>query len=140
MKNRSMPPGTLIPELLYDDMPAAVAWLCATFGFTERLRIGAHRTQMLIGAGTAFVAVQRPAGAPTERAAPGCSLMVRVGDAGGHYARALAHGARIIAPPANYPYGERQYTAEDPGGFRWTFSQAIEDIEPATWGGVLVDG
>ena len=81
MENRSMPPGTLIPELLYDDMPAAVAWLCATFGFTERLRIGTHRTQMLFDAGTAFVAVQRPAGAPAERAAPGCSMMVRVGDA-----------------------------------------------------------
>ena len=51
MENRSMPPGTLIPELLYDDMPAAVAWLCATFGFTERLRIGTHRTQMLIDTG-----------------------------------------------------------------------------------------
>ena len=81
MENRSMPPGTLMPELIYDDIPAAVVWLCATFGFTERLRIGTHRTQMLIDAGTAFVAVQRPAGAPAERAAPGCSMMVRVGDA-----------------------------------------------------------
>jgi hypothetical protein len=33
--NRSMPPGTLIPELVYPDLAAAVAWLCSRFGFVE---------------------------------------------------------------------------------------------------------
>ena len=65
-------------------------------------------------------------------------MMVRVDDADQYYARAVECGARIIAPPTNYPYGERQYTAEDPGGFRWTFSQAIGDVDPATRGGVLI--
>jgi hypothetical protein len=31
--NRSMPPGTIIPELVYGDLATAVAWLCTTFGF-----------------------------------------------------------------------------------------------------------
>jgi hypothetical protein len=41
--NRSMPPGTIIPELVYPDLQAAVAWLCGTLDFVERLRIGDHR-------------------------------------------------------------------------------------------------
>jgi uncharacterized glyoxalase superfamily protein PhnB len=34
-------------------------------------------------------------------------------------------------------YGERQYTVEDPGGHRWTFSQSVADVDPADWGGEL---
>lgn len=35
--------------------------------------------------------------------------------------------------------GERQCTAVDPGGHVWTFSQTVADIDPGTWGGVLVE-
>jgi len=47
-----------------------------------------------------------------------------------------SHGARILQPPADYPFRERQYTAEDPCGHRWTFSQSIADVRPEEWGGV----
>lgn len=39
----------------------------------------------------------------------------------------------------DHPYGERQYVAEDPGGHRWTFSQSLVDVDPASWGGTPVD-
>jgi uncharacterized glyoxalase superfamily protein PhnB len=42
-----------------------------------------------------------------------------------------------VAAPADFPYGERQYTVQDPGGHIWTFSQTIADVDPAAWGGVL---
>jgi len=38
-------------------------------------------------------------------------------------------------PPADYPYGERQYTAEGLAGHCWTFSQSIADVAPEEWGG-----
>ena len=41
--NRSMPPSVIIPELAYPDVREAVDWLCRSFGFVERLRIGDHR-------------------------------------------------------------------------------------------------
>jgi hypothetical protein len=44
-------------------------------------------------------------------------------------------GARILDPPADYPYDERQYTAEDLSGHRWTFSQSIADVVPEERGG-----
>jgi uncharacterized glyoxalase superfamily protein PhnB len=62
---------------------------------------------------------------------------VRVEDADAHHDRAVDAGARITSPPTDYPYGERQYSAEDPGGHLWTFSQSIADVDPADWGGEL---
>jgi uncharacterized glyoxalase superfamily protein PhnB len=140
MANRSMPPGTIIPELIYDDLEAAVAWLCMAFGFQERLRIGDHRSQLVFGAGS-IVVVARPAGAPAGLAGPRPSadhgLMVRVDDVDAHYQWTQQYGAQIISPPADFPYGERQYTAEDLAGRRWTFSQSIADVDPLSWGGRL---
>jgi uncharacterized glyoxalase superfamily protein PhnB len=48
--------------------------------------------------------------------------------------QAAQHGATIVMEPADYPFGERQYTAEDPGGHRWTFSESTSDVDPASWG------
>jgi uncharacterized glyoxalase superfamily protein PhnB len=62
--------------------------------------------------------------------------MVRVADVEGHYKQARQAGAWIISPPADYPFGERQYTAEDLGGHRWTFSQTMADVDPESWGGM----
>jgi uncharacterized glyoxalase superfamily protein PhnB len=61
--------------------------------------------------------------------------MVRVPDVDEHCERARQHGAQIVSPPADYPYGERQYSADDPDGHRWTFSQSIADVDPREWGG-----
>jgi len=33
--------------------------------------------------------------------------------------------------------GERQYTAEDPAGHQWTFSETLADVSPEEWGGTL---
>ena len=128
--NCSMPPGVIIPELPYDDVRVAAAWLSRAFGFKERLRIGNHRCQLTFGK-SSIVAI--------ERKEPGIShVLVHVEDVHSHHARAKESGAQIIDPPTNYPFGERQYTVEDIGGHRWTFSQTIADVDPGTWGGELV--
>src|SRR4030095_10238269 len=128
--NRSMPPSVVIPELPYPDVRAAVDWLCRAFGFVERLQIANHRAQLLLGEGSVIV-TQRGNDASTV------SLLVRVDNIDKHFEYAKQAGARIINAPEDYPYGERQYTAEDIGGHRWTFSQTIADIDPSTWGGIL---
>ena len=129
LANRSIPAATIIPELAYADVPQAAAWLCEAFGFTERLRIGSHRVQLVLGGG-AIVVIERGGDG-----GGGSAVMVRVEDADAHRARAEAHGARIVRPPTDHPFGERQYTAEDPAGHRWTFSQTIADVAPEDWGG-----
>ena len=115
------------------DVGEASEWLCAAFGFTERLRIGDHRAQLVFGDG-AMIVIERD-----ENYASASSVLVRVEDADSHHERAAEHGARILRPPTDYPYGERQYTVEDIGGHRWTFSESIADVDPASWGGTLTD-
>ena len=134
--NRSMPAATVIPVLAYEDVPAAAAWLCDAFGFTERLRIGDHRVQLTFGTGAVVVSSRGGDAAPAVR---DHSVMVRVADADAHCARATAAGARVVQAPTDFPYGERQYTAIDPGGHAWTFSQTVADVDPRAWGGVLPD-
>jgi len=131
ISNRSMPTSAIIPELPYPDVREAVDWLCQAFGFTERLRIGTHRAQLTFGNGS-IVVTQGSA------AAASCAIMVRVEDVDSHHAQSVQAGAPILNPPTDYPYGERQYTAQDLGGHRWTFSQTIADVDPATWGGLLL--
>lgn len=136
LKNPSMPPGVIIPELAYPDVREAAAWLCQAFGFSERLRIGNHRIQLVFD-GSAIIATRRSPDALTVDTQH--ALMVCVADVEAHYERAAQAGARIISPPTDYEFGERQYSAEDTGGHRWVFSQTIAEIEPATWGGELVE-
>jgi uncharacterized glyoxalase superfamily protein PhnB len=129
--NRSVPDATVIPVLAYADVAEAADWLCDAFGFRQRLRIGDHRAQLVFGDGAVIVTNGEPGG-PSR-------VHVRVDDAEGHHERAAAAGARIGHAPEDYPYGERQYTAEDPGGHRWTFSQSIADVDPASWGASSID-
>jgi uncharacterized glyoxalase superfamily protein PhnB len=140
--NRSAPPSSVVPVLAYADVNAAADWLCEAFGFTVRLRIGDHRVQLRYR-DDALVAVGggRTVGAEGPDAAPppDHSLLVRVDDADRHHEQARRAGARIINQPTDYPYGERQYTAEDIGGHRWTFTQSIADIDPASWGATSID-
>jgi uncharacterized glyoxalase superfamily protein PhnB len=132
LTNRSMPRSTVIPELAYPDVGQATDWLCETFGFSVRLRIGNHRAQLNIGEGT-IVLTESPGYRASGDAAH--SVMIRVDDVHGHHERVSRRGARIVRPPADYPYGERQYTVEDLAGHRWTFSQSIADVDPTEWGG-----
>jgi uncharacterized glyoxalase superfamily protein PhnB len=140
--NRSAPPSSVVPVLAYADVNAAADWLCEAFGFRVRLRIGDHRVQMRFGDG-AIVAVGggRAMGAEgsDDATPPTHSLLVRVEDADRHHEQSRRVGARILSQPTDYPYGERQYTAEDIGGHRWTFTQSIADVDPASWGATSID-
>lgn len=124
LDNRSMPPSAVIPVLSCPDVVESSAWLRRAFGFMERLAIGSHRIQLSYGSGS-LVLVDGTDGPAT--------VMVRVEDADAHCARARAAGATILSEPTDHPYGERQYTATDPVGHTWTFSETIADVDPADW-------
>jgi uncharacterized glyoxalase superfamily protein PhnB len=149
--NRSAPPGEVVPGLYYDDVEAAIDWLCGAFGFTERYRYGPedHTVGAFLAIGESSVALSearvgqtpdwdhngelRP---PRGDFATG-GVSVRVTDVDAHYDRATAFGARTFGPPTTYRFGERQYTAEDLAGHRWSFTQSVADIAPEDWGARL---
>ena len=132
LDNRTMPAAVVIPQLTYDDVTAAIGWLCDAFGFAERWRAGDHRAQLEVPGGGCVV-VTEPR---TSHALHGqWSVMIRVPDVDAHHEHAVARGATILASPKDFPYGERQYAAEDLGGHHWNFTQSIADLAPEDWGG-----
>jgi uncharacterized glyoxalase superfamily protein PhnB len=133
--NRSIPTATVIPVLIYPDVREAVAWLGAAFGFAERVRIGDnHRAQLQFGDGAVIVGDVRGDRRPPRPGEATHSVMVRVDDARAHCERARQNGARIFTEPTDYEYGERQYSAADPAGHQWTFSETLFDVAPEEWG------
>ena len=139
-RNRSIPDATVTPVLIYPDVREAVAWLTEAFGFAERVRIGEnHRSQLRFGDGAVIVGDVRGDRRPPRPGEVTHTVLVRVGDARAHRERAQAHGARILMEPTDFEYGERQYSAEDPFGHQWTFTETIADVAPEEWGGETVE-
>jgi uncharacterized glyoxalase superfamily protein PhnB len=122
--------------LIYPDVRAAVAWLTAAFGFVERVRIGEnHRAQLQLGDGAVIVAELGGDRRPPRTGEVTHSVVVRIQDVRAHCERARENGARIVAEPTDFEYGERQYSAQDPACHQWTFSQTLADVAPEQWGG-----
>ena len=140
LTNRSAPPATVTPVLVYPDVRAAVSWLEAAFGFEERVRIGyAHRAQLRVGSDGAVVV----ADVRGDQVAPSGGVVtqlvkVRVPDVDEAFARACDQGARVVEELRTYEYGERSGVLEDLGGHRWELTQTVRDTAPEEWGGTTV--
>lgn len=132
LANPSMPPCSVVPVLGYPNVTEAIGWLCSAFGFAVRLRIADHRAQLKVGDGCVVLVGRDPSEGACHH-----SVMVRVEEVDLHHERALAFGARVLSPPKDHAYGERQYIVEDFAGHVWTFSQSIADVNPEDWGGTV---
>jgi uncharacterized glyoxalase superfamily protein PhnB len=141
MVNQSAPAATVVPILVYADVGKAIEWLCGAFGFTERLRVErdgvVFHAQLVVGDGAVMIGRQGGPYRAPRRGEVNQYVHVTVENVDGHFADAQRFGAQIIEPPADTPFGERQYTAEDPEGHRWAFSQHIADVPPQQWGAKL---
>ena len=125
--------ATVIPCLRYRDAPAAIKWLCSTFGFEEQLVVPnpdgtiAH-AQLRFGNGMIMLGsvvdseygrlIKQPdeiGGAETQ------SAYVIVSDADAIYQRAKGAGAQIVLDIKDEDYGGRGFTCRDLEGRLWTF-------------------
>jgi uncharacterized glyoxalase superfamily protein PhnB len=137
--NRSVPPATVVPVLAYPDVRAAVAWLTGAFGFIERTRIGdSHRAQMSIGGDGAVIIARCKDENPAQDSGGTHLIRVRVEDVEAQFERARAHGARVLEPPTDREYGERDFTAADFAGHRWQFAETVRDVAPEDFGCMTV--
>ena len=129
----------IVPYLAYRDAPAAIEFLCKAFGFDKGLvihgpedgQIG-HAELHRDGETLMLSSEYEPAMMQSPLAAAGmvnASLNIYVDDVDAHFAQAKAAGAEIVSEPADQFYGDRTYTAVDPEGQRWSFSQHIEDVD-----------
>ena len=120
----------ILPHLVYDDVTAAVAWLTAAFGFSERVAVrhtepdgSISRTQMDVLDSVITLGLPSIHG-DSPRRGVSSMLYVYVADVDGHVERARAAGATIVSEPEDMPWGDRRYQASDPEGHHWTFARA----------------
>ena len=136
MKNRSVPVDTVLPHIIYKNLPAAIEWLSRAFGFREHYRYGEPSgAQMHLGNAYIMVRSARPGDVTAKPGAEQtASLTVFVEDVDAHFRQAKSAGAMIVEELHEVMYGEKQYGAEDLEGHRWLFSQHVRDVSPEEWG------
>lgn len=114
-------------------------WQEACLLALERTRIGeSHRAQMSIGADGAVIVAERRDDRPAPDDAGTHLVRVRVEDVSAQFDRARMRGARVLEPPTDREYGERDCTVEDLAGHRWQFAQTLRDVAPEDFGCVTV--
>jgi len=140
LKNRSVPPNTLLAHIHYADIPQAIEWLTRTFGFSEHYRYGDPVSGAQLRFGNAWMMLKKaPAGNanPHQLGYGTQSLTIFVDGVDAHYAHTKTAGAKIVEELHETVYGERQYGAEDFEGHHWLFSQHARDLAPEEWGATV---
>jgi uncharacterized glyoxalase superfamily protein PhnB len=123
------------PYLLYENPAAALEWLAGAFGFRERFR---HEFEGLInhaemeydGGQIMLACPGRDYRSPRRLGGATMLTHIYVDALQEHYERAKAAGAEIRTEPAEKPYGTVQYSAIDPEGHLWLFSEQVREPEP----------
>ncbi len=118
--------------LVYDDLPAAHAYLVATFGLTpgelER-DPGGRAVHGELFAGDQAIWLH-PSGedyrSPRRLGGVSSMVVVAVDDADAHFAYAREHGADVLTSPVDQPYGVREYGARDLEGHLWYFHGPLD--------------
>ncbi len=140
LANRSVPPNTVLPHLIYRNIPEAIDWLTRVFGFKEHYRYGYPVSGAQMHLGDAWImlkGVREGSMTPSQLGHRTQTLTIFVDDVDAHLQRAKAAGAKIIEDFQETIYGERQYGAEDLDGHHWLFSQHIRDVSPSEWGAAI---
>ncbi|MEP6938962.1 MAG: VOC family protein [Rudaea sp.] len=124
---------TIVPSLRHRDAPAAIDWLCRTFGFEQHVVYAdadiVHHAQLTFGNGMIMLGSTDNGSAWGKRSAQpdeiggrethSCCVIVEDCDA--HHARAVAAGAVIVDPLETKEYGGQGYSCLDPEGHLWWF-------------------
>jgi uncharacterized glyoxalase superfamily protein PhnB len=130
---------TIVPQVPYEDIRAALSFLERAFGFLEirstRME-GAdgviHHANVEFGGSVIGIGTQGAHGAVSPKTAGTASgyLSVYVDDIDAHYERARAAGAQIPRGPRDHAREYRAYEALDLEGHRWRFVQWMEAAPP----------
>lgn len=125
------PHQTIIPALRYADAPAAIAWLCDTFGFNEHFVVPGQdgridHAQLEWRGSLVMLGSQRGVDGHdflSHTAGHGSVSLTAESEAQVDelYARAQAAGAKIMVPIEDTDYGSHAFTAADPEGNMWHF-------------------
>jgi uncharacterized glyoxalase superfamily protein PhnB len=128
------PKATLIPCLRYRNAPAAIEWLCNTFGFEKHMVVpGENNTilhaQLAFGNGMLMLGSADRAASEFDRlmkqpgdigGAQTQTTYVVVADADAVYQRVRRAEVEIVIDIKDEDYGGRGFTCRDPEGHIWS--------------------
>jgi len=137
LQNRSVPTDTVLPHVVYRDLPRAIEWLKSTFGFVEHYRYGDPLSGAQMHIGNAWVMVNAAKASQQNPADLGYGtqcLTIFIESVEDHCAHARRAGANIVEELHETIYGEFQYGVKDLEGHLWLFSRHARDVDPAAWG------
>ena len=128
---------SIVPQIPYEDIRAALAFLERAFGFREipTARFVSADGELLhatVEVGDSLIGVggqgHHGAISPRSGGVESQFISVQVDDVDAHYQRAVAAGARIADELRDHSWGERTYWALDLEGHRWRFGQRIREV------------
>ena len=127
---------TIVPQVPYQDISAALSFLERAFGFREVLAArgvradgGIDHTMVEFGDGMVGLGAQGAHGAFSPKRAGTASqyITVHVDDIDAHHQRAVASGAEIVSRLHDHLRDYRVYEALDLEGHRWRFLQWLRE-------------
>jgi PhnB protein len=130
---------TATPYLAVQDASAAIDFYKKVFGAVEMMRLVGPdskigHAEIRIGNSTIFLSDEYPDyGAVSPQSLGGSAVKINlyvdsVDEVAG---RAVAAGAKVVQPVQDQFYGERSGQFEDPFGYTWIISTAIEEVSAA---------
>jgi PhnB protein len=135
--HRDAPEGAsvIIPRLFCRDASIAIEFCTRTFNAVERVRRPAADGSVahaLLTIGPAMIMIERewpdlPNRAPDAAGSSPVVLYLYVDDVDAALERAVANGARVLAPAANQFWGDRTAWIVDPSHHVWTIATRVED-------------
>jgi uncharacterized glyoxalase superfamily protein PhnB len=141
INNRSVPANIILPHIVYQNVPEAIAWLKRAFGFSVHYTYGdpVNGAQMFLNEAWIMVRQARAAQASPSNLGFGTqSLTIFVEDVEDQLSRAKMAGARIVEDLNETMYGELQFGVKDLDGHPWLFSRHARDVDPGEWGATVV--
>ena len=130
-----MPGWAVIPSIRTTDLPGTATFYTETLGFSVR-RGAPDEGNMSLIRGDASVMIEAPGTfyGPAYNEAirarvstPGATaLYIEASDLDELYGRVQAAGARVVDPLGDRPWGQAEFTVEDPAGNWLTFWKAAE--------------
>ncbi len=130
--------GSVTPHLVLRDSTRAIAFYAKAFGAKLLSRMASPDGKTMhaeIKIGDAIVMLGDEAPERGIRSAESLGdtsggLMLYVKDCDAVFARAVAEGARPLAPPADMFWGDRYCQVLDPFGHRWAIATHTKDMTP----------
>ena len=136
MEQTSMP--TVSFSLTVKDAASALAFYSEALGAEELFRMpspegGVAHAEFMIGNTRIYISDEAPdwhAFAMPEGVMASCLFAIATEECDKSYNRAIEAGAESLGEPINTFWGTRSAMIKDPFGYRWSFSQRIEDVSP----------